>query len=102
MRGADVRRVLQGGRRSRGGFVDIHWLAGTVGHARMGLVVPRFRQTAVARNRLRRRLKELWRCELQQHLPVLDVVIRTRPSAYTASFGALRSELVGWREALSA
>ena len=35
------------------------------GHPRMGLIVPKFQSTAVARNRLRRRLREIWRRELQ-------------------------------------
>ena len=66
------------------------------GHSRMGLIVPRFQQTAVARNRLRRRLKDLWRRELIQCLPASDVVFRARKEAYGASFGALREELTAW------
>jgi ribonuclease P protein component len=60
------------------------------------LIVPRFRQTAVHRNRLRRRLKELWRRELQTRLPPWDVVFRTRPETYRASFGQLRQEIMSW------
>ena len=37
----------------------------TAGHPRMGLIVPKFQSTAVARNRLRRRLQEIWRREIQ-------------------------------------
>lgn len=50
----------------------------------------------MARNRLRRRLKELWRRELQSRLPALDVVIRARPEAYGAPLTALREELMAW------
>ena len=49
-----------------------------VGHPRLGLVVPRYQQTAVARNRLRRRLRELWRREVQPDQPARDLVIRAR------------------------
>jgi ribonuclease P protein component len=54
----------------------------------------------VARNRLRRRLRELWRRELAGLLPAWDVVIRARPEAYTVPYARLRSDLERWRESL--
>jgi ribonuclease P protein component len=66
----------------------------------MGLIVPKFQSTAVARNRLRRRLKEIWRRELQQEQPAWDVLIRARREAYRASFAVLRGELLAWRDSL--
>jgi ribonuclease P protein component len=63
----------------------------------MGLIVPRFQASAVARNRLRRRLKEIWRRELQAHQPAWDLVIRTRRETYGASFDQLRDQLLHWR-----
>jgi ribonuclease P protein component len=68
----------------------------------MGLIVPKFQSTAVARNRLRRRLKEIWRRELQVDLSAQDVIIRARREAYAASFAGLRGELLTWREGLGA
>lgn len=62
----------------------------------MGLIVPRFQSSAVARNRLRRRLREVWRREIQSRQPPWDLVIRARPAAYQATFGALRQELLDW------
>jgi ribonuclease P protein component len=76
------------------------WTDNMTGHPRMGLIVPRFQASAVARNRLRRRLKELWRRELQSHQPAWDLVIRTRREAYTASFDQLREQLLQWRRAV--
>ena len=76
------------------------WTDNTTGHPRMGLIVPRFQASAVARNRLRRRLKELWRLELQAVQPAWDLVIRARREAYAASFDQLRGELLGWRGAV--
>jgi len=76
------------------------WTDNMTGHPRMGLIVPRFQASAVARNRLRRRLKELWRLELQAHQPAWDLVIRARREAYAASFDQLRGELLGWRGAV--
>lgn len=68
----------------------------------MGLIVPKFQSTAVARNRLRRQLKEIWRRELQVDLSAQDVIIRARREAYVASFAVLRGELLTWREGLGA
>ena len=75
------------------------WADNTTGHPRMGLIVPRFQSTAVARNRLRRRLKEIWRRDIRAAQPAWDLVIRARREAYTASFDALRAQLVAWRDA---
>lgn len=59
----------------------------------MGFVVPKFTRTAVQRNRLKRRLRELVRLRLLRTLPDLDVVIRTRREAYDASFDVLAAEV---------
>jgi ribonuclease P protein component len=64
----------------------------------MGLIIPRFQSSAVARNRLRRRLREVWRREIQAQQPATDLVIRARMSAYRASFAVLRGELLAWRD----
>lgn len=80
-------------------MLDFIWMDNTVGHPRLGLVVPRYQQTAVARNRLRRRLKELWRREVQPDEPPRDLVIRARREAYAATFAALRADLLAWRAA---
>lgn len=98
VRGTDIRHVLTSGRRSRRSHLDICWVTGGATHPRFGLVVPRLGQTAVARNRLRRRLKELWRRELQHRVGLLDVVIRAGRTTYRASFAELRADLVGWAE----
>lgn len=60
---------------------------------RVGLVVPRFKQSAVARNRLKRRLRELTRVRLLPADLPADVVLRIRPDAYAATFEALASDV---------
>jgi ribonuclease P protein component len=72
------------------------WTDNTTGHPRVGLIVPKFQSSAVARNRLRRRLREIWRQELQPHQPAWDLVIKARREAYAASFSDLRAELLDW------
>ena len=75
------------------------WVDNTTGHPRMGLIVPRFQSSAVARNRLRRRLKEIWRRDVRPHQPAWDLVIRVRREAYAAPFDSLRQQILGWRDA---
>jgi ribonuclease P protein component len=65
----------------------------------MGLIVPKFQSTAVARNRLRRRLLELWRRMLMGRQGPRDLIIRARREAYRASFADLRSELLQFADA---
>jgi ribonuclease P protein component len=76
------------------------WMDNNTGHPRMGLIVPKFRSSAVARNRLRRRLREIWRQHLQAGQPAWDLIIRARHQAYDAPFAALRDELLAWRRAV--
>ena len=75
-----------------------------VPYPRLGLVVPRHKRTAVLRNRLKRRLREIGRTEILPRLQSagrpLDVMLRARPEAYGASFAELRAELVQLTEAL--
>jgi ribonuclease P protein component len=56
---------------------------------RIGLIVPRFKHSAVARNRLKRRLRELSRLRLLPAALPTDIVLRIRPEAYDATFEAL-------------
>ena len=74
------------------------WMDNQTGLPRMGLIVPKFQTSAVARNRLRRRLREIWRRDIQIRQPPGDLVIRARREAYDASFEELRSQLLAWRD----
>ena len=86
------------GRRQRTLHLEIAWLVNDAGHPRLGLIVPKFQSNAVARNRLRRRLKELWRREGLPHLGPIDVVVRTKPATYAARSSDLKVEVLGWME----
>jgi len=89
------------GRRRRTQHLDLVWRHNASGHARIGLIVPRHQSTAVARNRVRRRLREILRRDVLRRLPAIDLVVRAKRSAYTASFAALRAELTGAVETLT-
>jgi ribonuclease P protein component len=72
---------------------DLAWRESPVGRPRTAIVVPRYQFTAVARNRLRRRLREILRRNPLATLPVVDLVVRAKRTAYAAPFAALRADL---------
>ena len=59
----------------------------------MGVIVPRYKHTAVARNRLKRRLRELVRLRLLPTLPPVAIVLRARAEAYGATFEQLTRQV---------
>jgi ribonuclease P protein component len=72
-------------------------LASPFGFSRIGIVVPRHRHSAVDRNRLKRRLRELVRIDLlpplrQQPAP-LDIAIRAATRAYDAQLDELQADI---------
>ena len=62
----------------------------------MGVIVPRHGGTVVARNRLRRRLRELLRRRVLRRAGAADLVARARASAYRATFAELATDLLQW------
>lgn len=68
--------------------------------SRVGIIVPRYKHSAVDRNRLKRRLRELIRLEWLPVLPPMDVVVRALPGAYGRDFDALRDEMGRLRDKL--
>jgi ribonuclease P protein component len=67
---------------------------------RVGLVVPRHNHTAVERNKLKRRLREMIRLARADATPGGDTVIVAGPRAYNTSLEALKREFSAlWRRA---
>jgi len=81
------------GKRLRTKHLDVRILASPLFHPRVGFVVPKYRHSAVDRNRLKRRLREVVRTSVLGILPSVDVVIKARPNAYAAAFSTLAEEL---------
>lgn len=95
-RAAELRAVITQGKRRRTDHLDLFTRTSPVGFSRLAVIVPRYRSSAVSRNRLRRRLRELGRREVLPHLAEpTDVAVRARPAAYAAEFETLRREFVG-------
>lgn len=98
-RAPELDAVRREGKRVRTEHLEVRALASLRPFVRVGIVVPRHKHSAVDRNRLKRRLREVTRTRL---LPTLattlrdaggDVVIRANPGAYDASFDALVRQL---------
>lgn len=102
------------GRRFRGALIDARVAVRRDGLSRVGFVVPKFGQSAVRRNRLKRVLRDLTRVRflgsLREAGPGLgmDIVMRVLPRAYRASgeeiraaFDELRQRLLRFLEAQS-
>ena len=56
-------------------------------------MVPRYGHSAVERNRVKRRLREIVRLEMLPAVQPVDVVLRAAPRAYERTFVQLREEL---------
>lgn len=93
-RSGDIRAVFRTGRRRRCGSCDAFLLAPGTGRPRVAIVVPRHGRSAVARNRLKRRLREIVRLCWLPVAPPSDLVIRARPEAYESEFAELREGIV--------
>ncbi len=98
----EIRRLLRHGQRKKTSHLDVFFLSSGSGEPRFGLVVPRFKRTAVMRNRLKRRLREVGRREVLPRLRVcgapVDLLVRTRPETYRATYGQLKAELAAVAE----
>ena len=60
--------------------------------------MPRFGHTAVDRNTVKRRLRELVRLDLLPGMARMDLVLKATPAAYRAAFEALRADVAGVRD----
>jgi ribonuclease P protein component len=76
-------------------------LPNTVGKPRLGLSVSKKVGTAVKRNRVRRRLKEIFRSSFARLPGELDLVISAQPAAVEASFEELSEEFLRCMSKLS-
>jgi len=61
---------------------------------RIGLIVPKYKRSGVARNRLKRRLRELARLHLLTSGLSADIVFRIQPDAYLATFDMLMADVM--------
>ena len=89
---ADFQALFQRGKRIDRPSMIVLWRE-TVVPRRAGFAVSRQVRGAVARNRVRRRLREAYRAARDAAPPGVDLVIVGRPGALRARFAALVAEL---------
>jgi len=94
-RGADYRSVVRGGSRCAAAHTVTHVVSTSEQRPpRFGFIVSKRVGGAVVRNTVRRRLKAICAEALPDVRPGADVVIRVLPSAASAEYSALRTEVV--------
>ena len=93
-RGAEYKAVVRRGRRCAGAHTVTYInRAVTDGPARFGFIVSRQVGGAVVRNTIRRRLKALCFESMDAIAPGSEIVIRALPSAASASYADLRTDV---------
>jgi ribonuclease P protein component len=93
-RGTQLKVVLREGKRIRTEHLDLRIVASLLHHPRIGFIVPKHGRSIVERNQLKRRLREIVRQNILQRIPSVDMIVRTRPEAYSATFASLERELL--------
>lgn len=92
---ADYLRSYRRGRRVHGSVAMLYTHGNDTGRARLGITASRKVGKAVVRNRLKRRIREVYRrWRDRRELPALDLVVHLKPEAKKASFDELRRELL--------
>lgn len=93
-RRADYLRCYRQGRRRQGTCVALHFVPNALGHPRLGITVSRKVGRSVVRQRVKRRIREIYRrWNARRSLPTLDLVVHVHPAAATAPFATLQAEL---------
>ncbi len=95
-RAADISAVLRGGKRVRGHFMDVIEARSHESIPRLAVIVAKRGHSAVERNRVRRRLREIartnWLPAQRQAGGGRDLIVKARAEAYGASAGSLAAD----------
>jgi ribonuclease P protein component len=86
--------VYREGRRRTSREFTVFLRVNGLGVSRFGWSIKKALGSAVRRNRIRRRLREILRLHRQEIAPGWDIVIHPRSSVAKAKFGALETELL--------
>jgi ribonuclease P protein component len=93
-RRADYLRCYRQGRRRHGAFAILYFVPNEQQHPRLGITASRKVGNAVTRQRLKRRVKEIYRrWKERDRLPPMDLVVHLKPAAARAEFIELAKEL---------
>jgi len=95
LRRVEYNAVYRDGRRRAGREFTVFLRPNGLAHSRFGWSVKKELGSAVRRNRIRRRLREIVRLHRQEIASGWDIVIHPRSSVATAGFQPLTDELLG-------
>jgi ribonuclease P protein component len=95
VRRAEFEAVYRGGGRKSSAQFVIFYRANSGSQSRLGISVKRALGTAVARNRVRRRIREIFRRNVSEISPGWDIVIHPRHAMTRTAFAAIQAELLG-------
>jgi ribonuclease P protein component len=94
-RRTDYLRCYRTGRRRHGSLAIVYFVPNQLGFPRLGITASRKVGKAVARQRIKRRIREVYRrWQDRGKLPALDLVVHLKPEAGKSDFHGLRSELL--------
>lgn len=95
----DFRRVYRDGARRATRLIVLHALPNELDTVRLGIAVSRRFGRAVARNRLRRRLREAVRATSERIGAGVDIIVIPRGAAGTVGYADLRDEMTATLQA---
>jgi ribonuclease P protein component len=94
-RRADYLRCYRTGRRRHGALAILYFVPNQLGHPRVGITASRKVGPAVVRQRLKRRIREIYRRWHERgQLPPLDLIVHLKPGAGSSDFSAFQAELL--------
>ena len=85
----EFRRMYAKGKSGVSSYLVVYYRKNRLGHNRLGVTVSTKLGHAVERNRMRRRLREVYRLHEAELLPGYDIVIVARSRAMEADFAEL-------------
>ena len=88
----DFRRIYRRGRSAVSGGVGVYCLKNRKGMSRLGVTVSTKLGHAVVRNRVRRRLRELYRLHKAELLPGYDLIVVARVRAVDMPYAKLEKQ----------
>ena len=95
------RRLYHRGATAGNRLLVVYCLRNGTGHSRLGLTVSAKLGHAVERNRMRRRLREIYRLHEAEFKPGVDLVVVARSASVDAEFSALEQAFLQLARRLS-
>lgn len=97
----EFRRIYRRGRSAVSPYLVVYCLKNHSGGSRLGVTVSKKLGHAVVRNRVRRRIREVYRLNREKMLPGWDVIVVGRGRSISGSFQKMTGAYLGCLQQLS-